>query len=44
LPERAKITKCLQLMVSLHWQSHELRAGCQSIHDMLVFHHRAAHV
>jgi hypothetical protein len=34
----------LQLMVSLHWQSHELRAGCPSTRDMLVFHHRVAHV
>ena len=28
---KAKISKCLQLMVSLHWQSHELPAGCQSM-------------
>src|SRR5260370_16137052 len=35
---------CLQLMVSLHWQSHELHPGCPSTRDMLVFHHRAAHV
>ena len=30
--------------VTLHWQSHELRAGCPSTRDMLVFCHRVAHV
>jgi hypothetical protein len=28
---------CLQLMVSLHWQSHELHPECPSTRDMLVF-------
>jgi cytoskeletal protein CcmA (bactofilin family) len=30
--------------VTLHWQRHELRAGCPSTRDMLVFCHRVAHV